>query len=245
MKKPARVKSELRNIADALALIYGIPKQKRSEPGKVLDVLIATKLSQNTTDKSSYQAYSNLRQKFGSWYEVADASEKEIKECIKVCGLANTKARDIKNMLNEMLKRYGTLDLKFLGKLDDEKVYGELLEYGGIGLKTISCVLVFALGRDVFPVDTHVHRTLNRLGIVIASTPEKTFEQVSEILPEGRKYELHTNLIKFGRNICRAKNPLCSACIFYGICTFGEKQKFRRSVQKKMPENNFLILEEI
>ncbi len=232
-------------VADELEILFGKPKLRKSGESKILDVLIATKLSQNTTDKSSFKAFTHLKEKFGTWENVAAASENGIRECIKVCGLANTKARDIRLMLNEMIKKYGKLELSFMNNMSDEEVYNELLSFNGIGLKTASCVLVFALGRDVFPVDTHVHRTLNRLGAVKTNSPEKTFEQANEIVPEGRKYELHTNLIKFGRNICKAKNPVCSLCSFYSRCVYEDKAVFRKQSQKVIQENNFLILEEI
>ena len=232
-------------VADELVLLFGKPTLKSSGDSKILDVLIATKLSQNTTDKSSFKAFNRLKEKYNNWENVAAATESEICDCIKVCGLANTKAHDIKLMLNNMKTKYGKLDLSFYKELSDKEIYYELLSFNGIGLKTASCVLVFALGRDVFPVDTHVHRTLNRLGIVKTNSPEKTFEQANDLLPKSRKYELHTNLIKFGRNICKAKNPICSKCNFYSLCVFEEKKFFRKQNKMMTQENNFLILEEI
>ena len=245
MKRSDRLKLDVKIIADELCLIFGKPASRLADEHKILDVLIATKLSQNTTDKSSYKAFIRLKEKFGSWENVAEAKESEIRECIKVCGLANTKARDIKYMLIEMIAKYGNLDLRFFKNMSDEEMYDELLSFKGIGVKTASCVLVFALGRDVFPVDTHVHRTLNRLGVVKTNSPDKTFEAANIVIPEGRKYELHTNLIKFGRNICRSKNPLCSLCSFYSRCVFEEKSTYKKQSSKTMLENNFLILEEI
>lgn len=244
MKRSKLIRSKLGITADRLAGLYGIPRPRRPEPSKILDVLIATKLSQNTTDRSSYKAFTQLRS-LGSWEEIARAKETDIRQCIKVCGLANTKAKDIKIMLGELLAKFGTLDLRFMKDFDNETVNKELLSLRGIGVKTASCVLVFALGRDVFPVDTHVHRVLNRLGIVKTATAEKTFTEVSEIIPEGRRYELHTNLIKFGRNICRAVNPHCSACGLYEICTFKERKKRKTVKSASSIENNFLILEVI
>lgn len=212
----------------------------------ILDLLIATKLSQNTTDKTSHKAYMNLKDTFKSWDEVADAPLSKIKECIKVCGLANTKARDLKRMLNQMRENYGKLDLNFLKDYSDDKVYAELLQYSGIGVKTISCVLAFSLGRDVFPVDTHVHRVLNRLGLVKTNTAEQTFEVAKKLIPDGKKARFHTDLIKFGRNYCKAQNPLCNLCFIYKECEFEEKQEFRkRPVSLDINENNFIILENI
>ena len=239
-------KSRLNVIIKRLDEYFGRPFDHRSNPASVLDVLIATKLSQNTTDKSSFKAFTNLKLKFKTWDQVADADIDIIRECIKVCGLANTKARNIKQMLQQMKKKYGTLDLSFMNNYEDEKIYAEFLQYEGIGVKTISCVVIFALGRDAFPVDTHVHRVLNRLGIAKTKTPVKTFEMMKNIIPEGKKYELHSNLIKFGRNICRSNNPLCSVCFLYDVCRFKEKKLFRKRIAPlKSAENNFIILENI
>lgn len=245
MRRSERLISRLTAIADELAELFGKPVLRKHGHSRILDVLIATKLSQNTTDKSSYKAFMSLKERFPEWEDAAKAKESEIRECIKVCGLANTKARDIRNMLIEMTGRYGSLDLGFLKDMSNPDVYEELLSFGGIGVKTASCVLVFALGRDVFPVDTHVHRTLNRLGIVNANSPEQTFEQAGQLIPKGRSYEIHTNLIKFGRNICRSAKPLCSECGFYKECRFSEKSEYRKQNSGKINGNNFLILEEI
>ncbi|MEO8209338.1 MAG: endonuclease III [bacterium] len=237
---------KLEKVIDKLNEYFGKPYDYKLNPPSVLDVLIATKLSQNTTDKSSFIAFKNLKKKFKSWDDVAEASLDEIKECIRVCGLANTKARNIKVMLQKMKINYVNLDFAFMNDYDNEKIYEEFLQYDGIGVKTASCVLIFAYGRDAFPVDTHVHRVLNRLGIVKTNSPEKTFEKVSKKIPHGKMYELHSNLIKFGRNICKAKNPLCSICFLYGICEFKDKIFFRKKkIPLKLSENNFIILENI
>lgn len=233
-------------IIERLGEHFGKPYDNRANPSLILDVLIATKLSQNTTDKSSFKAFTNLKKKFKNWDRVASADIDQIKDTIKVCGLANIKARNIKLMLQQMKKNYGTLDLYFINEYEDEKIYEEFLQYEGIGVKTISCVLIFALGRDVFPVDTHVHRILNRLGIVKTNTPEKTFDKMMKLIPEGKKYGLHSNLIKFGRNICRSRNPICSICFLYDVCRFEEKKIYRKkAAPESVSENNFIILENI
>jgi endonuclease-3 len=149
-------------------------------------------------------------------------------------------------MLKEMKSKYGSLNLDFLYSKSNQDVYGELLQYNGLGIKTISCVLAFAMNRSVFPVDTHVHRVLNRTGIVKANTAEKTFEQATEIIPEKEKISFHTNLIKFGRNRCRAVNPLCNICFIYKECEWPEKKFYKeRNKYSKVIENNFIIVEHI
>lgn len=236
---------KLQKIIDALENEYH-SKTTGFSSKNILDVLIAIKLSQNTTDKSSHKAYTNLRKEYKTWEDVIKAPLSKIKDLIKVCGLANTKAPQIQNMLKEMKAKYGSLNLDFLNSKSNQDVYSELLQYKGLGVKTISCVLGFAMGRSVFPVDTHVHRVLNRIGAVETNTAEKTFEKATEIIPDNEKVSFHTNLIKFGRNYCRAVNPLCNICFIYKECEWEEK-KFYREANKEteIKENNFIIVEHI
>jgi endonuclease-3 len=205
-------------------------------------------LSQNTTDKTSYVAFRNLKKQIGSWEKVMKAPLKDIKNAIKVCGLTNQKAHSIKTMLKSMYKKYRRLDLNFIKRMSDEEIYNELLQYNGVGVKTAACVLAFGLGKDVFPVDTHVHRLTNRLGLVNTKSPDKTFEQLKDVIPDGSRFLLHTLLIRFGRKVCKAKNPLCGKCILYDLCEFKEKEKFavlQQNLKKQPAENNFIILEHV
>lgn len=243
------------------------PKPSKSDP---LDVLIATMLSQNTTDKTSYRAFMNLKNDIGNWNAVLNASLSKIQKAIKVCGLANQKAKNIKNLLAKLKKERGELSLNYIKNLSDDEIYQSLLRYNGVGMKTVSCVLAFGLGRDVFPVDTHVHRLSNRLGLAKSKTADKTFEQVEKLIPKGQKFLLHTLLIRYGRNICRARNPLCSKCILYDLCEFEgkaplypeneegkiqhRKNNFKKPLSlvrksksrlKEPKENNFIILEHV
>lgn len=213
----------------------------------LLDILIAAKLTQNTTDISAFKAYNNLKSKFKKWDELISASVATIREQIKVCGLANMKSREIKNMLILMKKNYGKLNLDILKKYSNEKVYVELLKYHGIGVKIISCLIAFGLKRDVFPVDTHVHRVLNRLGIVKTSSQISTYEQVKDEIPLGKKLTFHKDLIKFGRNICRSNKPFCSECFLYKECVFELKEVYKNTVRKnpEAKDYNFIIFEHI
>jgi len=218
------------------------PRPSKADP---LDILIATMLSQNTTDKTSFLAFQNLKNNIGTWEDVLNAPISKIRNAVRVCGLTNQKSAAIKNLLKELKHKHGKLSLKYLSKMSDEEIYNDLLQYKGIGVKTISCVLAFSLGRDVFPVDTHVHRVTNRLGVVKAVTPVKTFEQVKDLIPQGKKFLFHTLLIRFGKKICRAQKPLCGRCRLYDVCEFPEKEKYAMLSSAEPVDNNFIILEHV
>ncbi|MBI5404070.1 MAG: endonuclease III [Ignavibacteriae bacterium] len=233
---------KLNNIVSAFEKHYHDETKKKKSSG-ILDTLIATKLSQNTTDKTSSVAFGNLKREFKIWDDLSNAPVSKIKNLIKICGLAETKSKDIKDMILQIKKERGKVNLDYLKKLSDEEVYSELCKYKGIGVKTASCVLVFSLGRDVFPVDTHIHRVLNRLGIVNTKSAEETFEKAKDIIPGKKKYFLHRAIIMFGRNICRSNNPYCGSCFLYSQCKFKEKNK--TNIKRNNQENNFLILDGI
>jgi endonuclease-3 len=167
-------------------------------------MLIATILSQNTNDKNSHRAYSELRRLYPRWKDVAGAPLGALKAAIRTGGMADQKGRSIQEALATVHKVYGAYDLRALRKKSNERVMEELTGLRGVGFKTTSCVLLFSLGRDVFPVDTHVHRLCTRLGLAPGSrSPEATFDTMSGLVPKGKGYSFHTNMIRFGRRICR------------------------------------------
>jgi len=235
------MKKEIKKINSKLIKHFGIPNRQKRLPGPV-DTLIATILSQNTNDKNSYQAYQNLKKKYKSVNELSLAPRSAIKKTIKVAGLGKQKSAAIKNFLSILKKDNGKFSLQHIKEMTDEDILKELTSIKGIGVKTASCVLLFSLDRNVCPVDTHVHRTLNRIGIVKTSTPDKTFEKIKNNLPEGTAHQFHTNLIKLGREICKPAKPLCSICPLLKICKF--KKKNLKNVDKKSP-NSFLLLDSI
>jgi endonuclease-3 len=235
-------------LADALEAILGKPVQsgRRSKP---LDSLIATLLSQNTNDRNSHQAWLNLRRKYPTWERTAAAPAREIARVIEVGGLKNQKASRIKEILRRVRKDAGKFDLRLLQRKTNEEAIHYLLSMKGVGLKTAACVLVFSLGRDVFPVDTHIHRLCNRLGLVKTKTAEQTYEEMQALVPGGRAYAFHVNLIRFGRKVCTAQNPLCGDCPLYDDCAFPQKEQYamRQSAGKKVSGRNvdFMILDHV
>jgi endonuclease-3 len=234
-------------IADALEEQLGLPRlpKRKSRP---LDSLIATLLSQNTNDRNSYRAWLSLKRRFPSWARVHKAPWKAIAKAIEVGGLKNQKAKRIKLILHTIVKERGSFSLDFLHQLSDEQVMEYLLAMKGVGNKTAACVLVFSLGRDVFPVDTHIHRLCNRLALVKTKSADETYEAMKPVLPPGRAYSFHVNLIHFGRQTCRSSNPLCGQCILFDECSYPRKHwnlVSTSGTMKKKKATDFLITEKI
>lgn len=235
------MKNDIRKINSLLINLYGLPKKHKSRTNP-LDALIATILSQNTTDKNSFRAFNNLKFRFKNWDDAARAKLSTLEKEIKIGGLAKQKAKTIKTILTSLFKMNGNLSLEHLSKMSNEDVINELISFNGVGVKTASCVLLFAMNRNVCPVDTHVHRVLNRVGLVNTKSADKTFEIINKNLPNGIAYSLHTNLIKLGRDICKASKPICSACPLIKICSYSEKNV---TENKKLNKNHFLMLDNV
>ncbi len=235
------LKRKIRHINSLLVKKYGIPPRSKIPPGPV-DMLIATILSQNTNDKNSYKAFHNLKDNYFNWEEVAKLTTSKIEKIIKVAGLGKQKSKAIKNVLSTLLKQKGKISLDHLKKMNDEDVLQELVSFPGVGVKTASCVLLFSLRKNFCPVDTHVHRTTNRIGIVKTSTPDKTFIILNKNMPDGIAHQFHTNLIRLGREICKPANPNCTICPVLNICDYKDKNLENSS---KYKVNDFLLLDSI
>jgi len=240
-KNSARMKEKINKVNKLLVAHFGIPARPKKLPNPI-DALIATILSQNTNDRNSYQAFRNLKKKYKSVKELADAPRSEIESVIRVAGLGRQKSASIKKFLTMLKKRNSRLNLNYIKKMSDDEILTDLTSINGIGVKTASCVLLFSLDRNICPVDTHVHRTLNRIGLVKTKAPEKTFEQIKNLLPDGIAHQFHTNLIKLGREICKPAKPLCSICPLLKECHFKSKNM---DCSSRIRTNGFLLLDSI
>jgi endonuclease-3 len=191
--------------------------------GKGIDVLVETILSQSTSNANSKAGYKRLRRRFKSWKAVADAPVQDVARAIAVSGLSQQKAPRIQTILRAIKESHRKMDLQFLAELDEQMAYEYLTKFKGVGPKTANCVLLFAFGKPLFPVDTHIHRIARRLQWI---GPKATAEQAHEILrpmisPEDR-YAMHVLLIEHGRKTCKAINPQCERCVLLKMCPFGQ-----------------------
>ena len=198
---------------------YGSPRRRRR--GDLLDVLVETILSQNTNDRNTDRAFQRLKERFPLWEDVLQAKMDPVVQAIKPGGLARQKAKRIREILRWLKRRNETLDLDFLKEMDSEKIQEMMGSLKGIGPKTVHCLLLFGLGREAFPVDTHVLRVGQRLGFIPEKTNgEKAHPWMVPLVPAGKSLSLHINLIRFGRTICTAINPQCSGCFLRTECLY-------------------------
>jgi|GEM_PF-1217980 len=158
------------------------------------------------------------------WLAVLKAPVASVKKAIKFAGLANTKGPAIQTALAWVHERSESFDFEAATKgMDAAQASIELAKLKGIGLKTVGVTFLEAWGADLCPVDTHVHRLVNRLGIVQASGPDRTYHLLTPLVAKGKGFSLHHNLLTFGRTICNAKKPQCAECYLQKLCPWEGK----------------------
>ena len=208
-------------VVQNLKSVYGVPEPESGlDP---LDVLIQTILSQSTTNVNSHRAFESLRLRFPTWEQARRARASSIEAAIRSGGLARQKSVRIKNLLNEIHTRLGSLDLSFLHTAPVEEAARFLASFKGVGPKTVACTLLFACDRPVFPIDTHIFRISRRLGLIPEKcSDEEAHRRMTEIIPSDRYYEVHVNMIRHGRKVCRPSNPSCEQCCLIDYCRYYE-----------------------
>jgi len=190
-----------------------------------LDELVLTILSQNTTDANSFAAFQRLKNRFPDWELLLSADFEQVLSAIKVAGLGPTKARRILDLLPQISHQDPTLTMSFLCSMSLDEGYTFLTGFRGIGTKTAACVLLFACGKPAFPVDTHVFRVARRIGLDRASPTRAKMQSFFEkMVPEEERYNLHMNLVRLGRKLCRARNPQCQLCFLADICLYHSEE---------------------
>lgn len=182
-----------------------------------------TVLSQHTSDANSGRAFANLKARFPTWDDVLEAPAEEVADAIRTGGLADTKSIRIQQILAEIGDREGSIDLTRLNSLPDHEVTDYLVSLPGVGPKTAACVLLFSMGRDAFPVDTHVHRVALRLGLIPPKTnADRAHRLLTDLTAREIRYELHVQLVRHGRTVCKPARPRCSDCVLFDLCSSGQ-----------------------
>jgi endonuclease III len=212
--RPDRV----RRIRDRLRAAYGIPGQQPH--GQPIDELVLTVLSQSTNDRNRDIAFNRLRDRFASWEETRDAPVEELEDAIRPGGLAPTKSKRIK----EILEAIEPLDLDWLADASVAEGQSYLTSLPGVGRKTAACVLLFSFGLRDVPVDTHDGRVATRLGLLRERAGDKELhDAMTALTPPGEELEFHLNLLRHGRHTCHSQRPACTECVLLRGCPYGRE----------------------
>ena len=182
--------------------------------------LVLTLLSQNTSDTNSGRAFQQLLARYSDWDAVLASDPDELEDTIRPGGLAPTKAARMRELLAQLRERLGPeWDASILETMPIREAKEWLVSLPGIGPKTAACVLLFSLGRPALPVDTHVHRVSQRLGLIDAKVNAvKAHDALEAQMPTAKYYDFHVSIIRHGRRVCHARRPRCSDCVLRDRC---------------------------
>ena len=196
----------------------------KNEKGDPFKILIGTILSSRTRDENTTQALIKLFKKYEGVEEISKANLDDIKKEISSVGFYNIKAARIKQVAN-------IIKSEFHGQVPNNEE--ELLKLPGVGRKTANCVLVYAFQKSAIPVDTHVHRICNRLGIVNTKSPEETEKELSASINRKHWIRLNSAFVRYGQNICLPLKPKCNYCNLRQICKYYKENKENTTKARK------------
>lgn len=199
---------DIDRIMEGLRSLYSLRVFEDRDPYRVL---IRTILSQRTRDENTDEATARLFSEYPSMEDVAYAPVEKLEQLVRKAGFYHVKARRIREVSRIILEEYG-------GRVPDD--IDELLKLPGVGRKTANCVLVYAFNKPAVPVDTHVHRISNRIGLVNTRTPEETERALMEVIPRKYWIELNDLMVQFGQDICRPVGPRHEECPIADECEY-------------------------
>ena len=205
-------------------------RQQRWSRKSPMDQLIATILSQRTNYADERTAFNNLLAAFGDWAGVAAASVEEIEAQIQTSNYPEVKAPRIKEVINTIIREQGEASLDALYDMSIEEADAYLRRLPGVGPKTSTFIQLFSMRRPVLPVDTHVHRTNTRIGIIPAKMSQaKAHEVLLEMIPRdaGEILNFHKLYFKLGQRVCTYSRPRCGKCPLAHDCDYARAQAAR------------------
>lgn len=224
----------LRNIEvinDILFALYSSPDHgNKSDP---LDELIYIHLSKKTNEQGYALAYNKLLSSFPKWQGLANADTDTVKQIIASAGLGNQRAKEIITNMKLIKSKFGNETLEPIRRWSDSKTFDFLATLQGIGPKSALCILMYSLGRQVFPVDTHVQTISERLGFIVTGFHhDEAQAKLAQLFPKKMRYDLHVNMLAHGRKICKKNKPLCEYCNLSKFCLYYRKNRVTPSKGK-------------
>jgi endonuclease III len=222
------MKRRARRITEMLHATYGSPRHgNKDDP---LDELVFILLSQMTTQPSFNRVFDRLKGACPRWETLLGIRLARLKAIIKDAGLSGQKAPRLKVIFRKLKQDFGSVTLQPLAAMTDQGAEDYLTSLPGVGIKTAKCILMYSLGRQVLPVDTHVWRIARRLELIPTSVPyAEVHTSLESVVPRGSRYSFHVNSIAHGRKQCLALRPKCSSCPLRSICAYPSAAKARQT----------------
>jgi DNA (cytosine-5)-methyltransferase 1 len=230
----------MREIARHLALLHRTPDLgNKKEP---IDELIYIILSRKTRESAYQHAYDKLKDRYSTWDDAAGAAPEEIEKLIWSSGLSGRKATSILGALNAIKEKFGSCSLDDAVDWSDLELESFLCSLPEIQKKSAYCVMMYSMGRQVFPVDTHVGRIMKRLGptrildIDLDGLDHKRLQSaLVDLVPPVLRHSLHVNMVMHGRATCKARSPGCDGCAISRFCRQYRDEKLRAASASNSP----------
>ncbi len=207
---------------EALKKVYGSPRLgNKDDP---LDELFYIMMSLRTTYWSFERTFDAFAARYRPWDRLLSAKLVDVAAALKEIGFSQVRARTFIQIAKTLSKSTGAVSLGFLRGMPREEAERALLALPGVGTKTARCVMMYSLGHDIVPVDTHTARVATRVGLVPPQTSEDLEPLNAEfdaVTPAGLAYDLHTNFVAHGREVCTHRSPACERCVVLVLCASG------------------------
>jgi len=215
----------IRDICQALEREYGSPRH--GNPDDPLDDLIYIIISTRSHERRFGETYRAVKAAFRRWDDVTPDRLPELESLLIPGGLGRLKARQIVSIIGRLRADFGQATLAPLRAMRDDEAEAYLTSLWGVSRKVAKCVEMYAMGRQVLPVDVHVHRVAGRLGFRVKKRPDTSQDWIEDAVPPDLRYGFHVNAIAHGRAVCRPRRPACDTCCVASWCRYNQEVRDR------------------
>lgn len=217
--QPPRIRGQIvRRVCEALERTFGRPRL--GNPQDPLDDLVYIIVSNKTSPKTAQQTYACIKREFAAWDDALASPASALQSLLQPAGLAAVKSQQIREAMRKIGEDFGSCDLDQLRGKPVDEVQEYLVSLPGVSEKVAKCVMMYTLGANVLPVDSHIHRIARRLGWTSRKRADQCHGELGALVPPKRRYAFHVDCILHGRSICRPRNPSCDRCCISRYCAF-------------------------
>lgn len=215
----------VRRVCEALDSAY--ETDRLGNPDEPLDDLVFIILSNKTSPEMARRVYASIRRRFPRWDDVLTSPPSALESLVKPAGLSRVKSRQIRGGLRQIREDFGCCDLAPLRGRSRDSIEQYLLGLPGVSAKVAKCVMMWTLGAEVLPVDSHVHRVAGRLGWTARKRADQCHEELEALVPPHRRASFHVECVLHGRAVCRPTSPECDDCCIRCYCRYHEEEDER------------------
>lgn len=212
----------VRRVCEALDSAY--ETSRLGNPDDPLDDLVFIIVSNKTSPDTARRVYASIRRRFPRWDDVLASPPSTLELLLGPAGLARVKSRQIRGALRRIREDFGSCDLAPLRQRSQDSIEQYLLRLPGVSDKVAKCVMMWTLGAEVLPVDSHVHRIARRLGWTSRKRADQCHDELEALVPPERRASFHVDCIMHGRAVCRPTGPECENCCIRRYCRYNEEQ---------------------